>query len=182
MVRPAVKSSTREGLDALAALLNPGALDDELAEHLNLFNLLGDPLLRLRLPEPVTVECPRQCRAGGELEISAQSKVAGRATVELVPRRDRLAFRPPQRLENMPASERRAEFDATYRRANDPVLARIELDVDERPFVVRLAVPAGSQGAAHVRVFVAGRDAHAAGAGETAIVSPPATAPTSSDN
>ena len=28
---------------------------DELVEHLHLFNLLGDPLLRLRLPEPIAL-------------------------------------------------------------------------------------------------------------------------------
>ena len=37
------RSELRSALDALAALFNPEAAEEELAEHLNLFNLLGRP-------------------------------------------------------------------------------------------------------------------------------------------
>ena len=173
MVRPGEKSPTREGLDALAALLNPGALDEELSEHLHLFNLLGDPLLSLRLPEPMAVSCPAECNAGDELVIDARTSAAGRATVELIPRRDRLGFRPPQRLASTPPAEASAEFDATYRRANDPVLARVEFDVEPGPFTCRLRVPPDVHGPCHARVFIAGRKSHAAGSADVEIKTRP---------
>ncbi|MGC3966241.1 MAG: C25 family cysteine peptidase [Pirellulales bacterium] len=49
-------------LDALAKTLMPEAddLDAQRREHLHLFNLLGDPLLRMPRPESVTLEAPRE--------------------------------------------------------------------------------------------------------------------------
>ena len=75
MVSPTSRSVTRQGLDGVAALLNPGALEDELVEHVHLFNLLGDPLLRLRLPEPITLACDRRAQAGSLIEIEGTTTV-----------------------------------------------------------------------------------------------------------
>jgi hypothetical protein len=169
MVAPDERSETRRGLDALAALFNPEAAEDELAEHLHLFNLLGDPLLRLKMPEPIVVRCDRRAHAGAELKIDIVTPVAGRATVELVPRRDLLAFRPPHRPEYTGLAEQYAEFDATYRQANDPCLARSEMDVEQGAFTATLLVPKQARAACEVRVFIAGSQASAAGSAQVEV-------------
>ncbi len=52
------EGSARAAVDALAMLINPADPRDELIEHLWLFNLLGDPLLRLRQPRPIELSAP----------------------------------------------------------------------------------------------------------------------------
>ena len=55
-----------------------------------------------------------------------------------------------------------------YSQANDPVWCRRVIDLPEprkpgEPLEVTLPIPAEARGAAHVRVFVAGKSEHAAG-------------------
>lgn len=158
-------------LDALAALLNPmpGDLAEERAEHLLLFNLLGDPLLRLRQPRAVELEVPPTATAGSPLILAGTSPVAGEALVELVVRRDRLAFRPPGRDEYRSTPEAQEERRQTYARANDGRLAWRRLPVDEGRFQTELDVPPTAWGDCHVRVFVQGRDDFASGAANLTI-------------
>jgi hypothetical protein len=169
MVAPAEKSNTRQGLDALASLLNPGSLDEELVEHLYLFNLLGDPLLRLRMPVPIAMSCAAKASGDSVLEISGASPVAGRATIELVPRRDLLSFRPPERHSFNALDAGASEFDETYRRANEPCLSRVEWNVQPGAFSIGLPVPTKARGECHVRMFVEGSEAHAAGSADVEI-------------
>ena len=97
-------------IDALAKLLNPASQDLALerAEHLELFNLIGDPLLKLPCAAVVQVQAPRQIRSGEKLEISGTTPIDGEVEIELVVRRDRLTFRPTPRpsYANTPAARR----------------------------------------------------------------------------
>ena len=174
MATPTTKTMTRQGLDGLAALLNPGALEDELVEHLHLFNLLGDPLLRLRLPEPITLTCDSRVRTGATLRIEGTTSVAGRAIVELVPSRDLLGFRPPQRLEFTAQPQQIAEFDETYRRRKTISAQRVERQVERGDFVLDLRIPEAARGPCHVRVFIEGPESYAAGSANIEITTPPA--------
>ena len=86
-------------IDALAKLLNPASQDLALerAEHLELFNLIGDPLLKLPRAAVAQVQAPPQIRSGEKLEISGTTPIEGEVEIELVVRRDRLTFRPTPR-------------------------------------------------------------------------------------
>ena len=86
-------------LDLLAKAMSPDPqlLHDERQEHLLLFNLLGDPLLRLKYPHGVQLDVVDKAVAGTHLEIRGNSPVGGRCRVELVCRRDRLRDEPPAR-------------------------------------------------------------------------------------
>jgi hypothetical protein len=158
-------------LDSLASMLNPagGDLAQERLEHLDLFNLLGDPLLRLRHPHLVEVEAARVAVAGERLTVEGTSPLDGEATVELVVRRDRLTFRPVERSQYTRSSESSEEFKATYEKANDPRLAWGRVSVDGGRFQAVLDVPATAWGECHVRVFVQGRDDCAAGAADVTV-------------
>jgi len=77
MLQPAdTNDSRRKTLDMIAAGLSPSQklLDDERAEHVLLFNILGDPLLRLKYPQAVRVETAASVQAGTSLTVSARRR------------------------------------------------------------------------------------------------------------
>jgi hypothetical protein len=171
MVRPQELSARRAMLDALAALLSPSGADlaAERAEHLDLFNLIGDPALRLHYSRRLQVEVNRTVSAGQHLDVTGACPIAGQCTVELVVRRDRLTFDPPARDRFDSSSTALAQYNEIYRRANDPRLAQAQLEVQEGRFATQLQVPAEARGDCHVRVFVAGESDFATGAADVQI-------------
>jgi hypothetical protein len=170
MLKPRTDARSK-ALDGLAAMLNPrpGDLADERAEHLLLFNLLGDPLLELRHPREAKLHVAARASAGERLQISGDCPVEGEATVELVVRRDRLTFQPPNREGYRPSPETFAEYLETYRKANDPRLYSTRAPVKDGHFAAELDVPANAWGDCHVRVFVQGKDDFAAGTADVEI-------------
>lgn len=160
--------------DALATMLMPMAADLEAQrrEHVHLFNLLGDPLLRLRHPEDVPLLVSKEAAPGASLAVRGKSPIAGRATIELVVRRDRLTFAPPDcdpHDDSPSACLLRLE---TYRRANDPRLFGIEQELPVGEFSFALPVPAEARGDCHVRVYVEGREAFALGSADVRVLKP----------
>jgi len=162
-------SRHRAALAATAKALSPNAseLENELAEHLDLFNLLGDPLLRIAYPRELDLKIDGDAIAGGTLAVDIASPVDGIATVELTVRRDRLTFQPPRRGRFDPSAL--DDYREVYRRANQPTLSAVRLQLAKGNSVARVPVPAEAGGACHVRVFVEGSAACAAGATEVRV-------------
>ena len=165
--KPPAEDRLRASLDALAAALSPAPqlLAAERAEHVLLFNLLGDPLLRLHRPRQLTLKVAATAAPGESLSVAGNSPVDGRATVELVVPRDRLTFAPPPRDACPQTSEGLAELQETYARANDHRLASVEVPVREGHFTAELKIPAGAAGRCHICVAVEGADDFALGFG-----------------
>lgn len=158
--------------DALATMLMPMAADlpAQRKEHLALFNLLGDPLLRIRNGERVEVDVPGEAAAGEALRVAGTVPVGGRATIELVVRRDRLTFLPADRDDDdFSPSARRARFD-DYLRANDPRLAAEVRTLPPGPFELTLPVPRDASGECHVRIYVEGEHSFAQGSADVKIL------------
>lgn len=157
----------RQLIDALAAAVSPAAnmLEEERREHLHLFNLLGDPLLRIHHPENARLELPEDVDAGQTVDISVDSPLAGKGTLELVCRRDRLRSDPPARSDFETASQAFEQFDATYRQANDRRWLQETLTWRE-PGVIRaqLIIPEDAHGPCHLTLYVDGGQRHALGA------------------
>jgi hypothetical protein len=63
----------------LAAMLSgPDAdLDAECRDHTNMYGLLGDPLLSLRRPEPLSLKAPDRVVAGESVTIQIETEYAG---------------------------------------------------------------------------------------------------------
>ncbi|HWB00209.1 MAG TPA: C25 family cysteine peptidase, partial [Pirellulales bacterium] len=100
-------------LDSVARAINPAQTDlaDERAEHVLLFNLLGDPLLRIAHAEAAAVSANDRVAPGETLAVDVRSPIAhGEATVELVVRRDRLAFHPAPRTEYVVSESAQATY------------------------------------------------------------------------
>jgi hypothetical protein len=166
----AADGSTRQAIDGMAALLNPVDPREELVEHLWLFNLLGDPLLRLRQPQAIRVGCPAEAAPGETIEVLALIPIAGQARLELVPRRDQLPRTAARRPKFTATAEVQAEFAETYRLANQPGLFLSTQRVTPGEVVLRLEVPAGASGSCQCRIYVEGQDDCAAGAASVEIV------------
>jgi hypothetical protein len=160
------KNSQRQMLDVIAKLISPAktTLADERREHLHLFNLIGDPTMRIAHPETVAVETSSRAVAGQLLEIAGTSPVDGRCTVELVVRRDRLTFDPPARSRYDGSDAALAAYQKTYRRANRAAYTSVAVDAVDGKFSTQLDVPTEANGPCHVRVFVAGKSKFAMGA------------------
>jgi hypothetical protein len=130
----------------------------ERAEHLYLYNLFGDP--SMRIPRAARVEVlvgPEEIAPGGRLKIVGRTNVAGEVLVELVAERTTVV---PQRV-----GDDDAAFAETYARANARTRASAKTTVDQGRFAVELGVPeAVNTGRYYVRVYVTGAGGAAMGA------------------
>jgi hypothetical protein len=161
----------RKSLDAIAAAVSPAPknLFGERAEHVLLFHLIGDPLLKLRHAEKVEVEVARFLETGDRADVTITSPIAGTCRVELVCRRDRTTFRPPSRSSFDPGDEVLAGYNDVYQRANDHCFVVKTVAIEPGAGRVQLDVPEGTLGPCHVRVFVEGRGQHALGAADVYV-------------
>jgi hypothetical protein len=156
----------RQLLDALAAAFSPSAdaLRDERVEHVALFNLLGDPLLRIRHPDELAVRTESSITAGGRLKIAVHGDYGGTGMLELVCRRDRLKTPPPDRSRFVPSEAFLRSLTDTYRAANDGVWLTHQVATDTGDFETELPVPDDTRGPCFVRVYLQGTDRFALGA------------------
>ena len=168
MVRPGKKTENRASLDALAGVLSPSPdqLESELKEHLQLFNLVGDPCLRLHHPQDIDLTFEGTAQAGGKIQVRGSSPIAGNCTLELITRRDRLTFTPPARPQYADGTAALEKIDADYRRANDPRYVVVEQRIKKGPFSAELVVPADAYGPGHVRMYVEGKADFAVGSAD----------------
>lgn len=158
-------------VNALTVTISPESFQpkQERREHLQLFNLFGDPTMKLHVPRVVAVKAPAKAVAGQQIKVTCDSPIKGDAQIELVVRRDRFRSEPKERTAYRTGEKARAEFDATYRAANDPVLTSVKVPDCKGRFNVQLAVPADAVGPCHVRVFIDGKEGFAVGATDIEI-------------
>ena len=158
--------SNRRLLDALAKAISPSReqLDAERLEHVHLFNLLGDPLMRLPHLESIEVKVAPNVIAGDELVVNWNSAVGGEGTIELVCRRDRSRMARPIRRQFLPTDQAMYSYGEAYQQSNDRrwVTSKVECGVGE--FSATMRIPAEASGPCHVRIFVDGEPRCAAGA------------------
>ena len=170
---PASEEARRDGvrraLDSQAKLFDPSAqeLGGQLADHRHLFNLFGDPLLRVRLPESLTFDAPHEAVSGGRIPISDLSaddpplrSVAwspepvsdGEFLVELALPPDRRAVKPPKREKFSATDSERLDFQETYEAANRRVIASVTVRESEMEGAIELPIPSGVTGRYVLRV------------------------------
>ncbi len=166
--------SRRTFVDALATAISPqpDQLSAERLEHVLLFNLIGDPLIRIRQPREVRVTIDEYATAGQQLTVSGTSEVDGPCLVELVCRRDRHTFTPPPRRAFDPSQRSLAEMNAVYQRANDARWNALALQVRDGRFTTQIQIPEKARGPSHVRLFVQGSTDFAMGAADVYVRSP----------
>jgi hypothetical protein len=156
MVDDDPQGADRKLLDLLAKAMSPDPqlLHSERLEHLLLFNLFGDPLLRLKYPHTVQMEVADKALAGTHLEVQGNSPMSGRCRVVLVCRRDRMREDPPPRQRYDRSQAAQLAFNSTYSKANDRCWSQREIVVEGGSFLTALKIPPEARGACHVCVFL----------------------------
>lgn len=168
------RTFNRQLLDTLASTFSPskGSLDVELREHVYLFNLLGDPLLRIQRPQVIDIHAPAQQVAGTNCQLRLNSPIGGKARVELVCRRDLFKSAMPNRDEFELSDKSRNEMQRTYLAANDRVWMRGEVNLSAGENAVQLAIPLDANGPCFVRVYASSKRGDAIGATRVYIARP----------
>lgn len=152
-------ASFRKNIDQAAAFFDPTAnrLKDQLRDHIAEFNLLGDPLLQVKFPVRVPVDAPEVVYSTEEVELVGVLPLE-EGTEAIVQGELLLAdFRPnvsrPKRDKTFRESpEARAEFNETYRQANEFVVDAVRTKTKNGEFCVRIKVPANYSGESVVRI------------------------------
>ena len=148
--------TNRAMLDAIAKAISPAPdqLDAERMEHLLLFNLIGDPLLRMKHPQALEIKVPNNGYAGERITIVATVPFGGRCTLELTCRRDRTRQVLSQRSSFVPTNAALAAYSEMYAEANDRRWTSEVFTCQAGTFQREVIVPANATGPSHVRVFV----------------------------
>ena len=156
---------TRAAIEALAGVFSPNRemLDEERLEHVQLFNLLGDPLLRLPKSDVMGIQSPRNATAGEDILVSGNTPHGGKLWIELCFDRAKLPFRPKDRKEFEWSFEFLRRVQNEYQSANQKVVTRQVFDVERGRFKVEMKVPENLKGKFQVRAFVENRQACAVG-------------------
>ncbi len=161
----------------------PADFAQERIEHASLFNLFGDPLLRLHYPKDIQLDVARTVIAGQPLDITIHSPIEGECRVELLLPRDRQPLSLPERARFNGADRALSAYSAVYNQANDARVAGVTIQTT-RPratpgdpaatgaqATARLIVPANLAGRCHVRAVIAGKQAFALGAANIEVQS-----------
>jgi hypothetical protein len=157
-------------MHAVEVALAPGGYDlkQERLEHLQMFNLFGDPTMRLVYPRDVHVHLPDVAIAGRRITVEADCAMGGSATVELLTSLNR-----PQaasRDDYDDSLQGRQQFDTVYHAANNLQLANATATIQNGKLSAALKVPPDVLGNCYVRVFVEGSDDFGMGGAPIQIV------------
>lgn len=129
-----------------AELLDPGDHDATKAEHLYLYNLLGDPATRLRYPQQASMELSAtRVAAGSTLRITANAAGLGDGTARVTLETERREVKPgmtPVDMTGRTAIDTAFEtMSKNHALACDKVVERSEKPVKGGKLVTEIAVP-----------------------------------------
>ena len=151
-------ASFRKTIDRAAAILDPtGArLDEQVRDHIDEFNLFGDPLLRVKLPTHIEINVPEITYSTEELEVEGELPIStergATVQVELLLADYRSPIRAPKRAKTFEESEEaREEYNATYRAANAFVVDAVRGKTRSNKFQTKIRVPENFSGECVVR-------------------------------
>lgn len=163
----------RDMIEGLAKSFSPGgSFRVEKEEHVHLFHLLGDPLLKLHRPQVIEISATEKAVAGETLSIQGVSPAAGTLTIELAYRRDRLQQRFKRRRDYDSSDASFEDYQKTYDQARNLVASRLTLKVDRGPFETKLNVPEGVAGDCVIRGLLESPDVVGIGSTELLIEKP----------
>jgi len=143
-------------IEQMAAALSPEGHDltEERREHVRLMNLLGDPLLRIKHPVSMPIQCEVEPQAGKPLRVTGSSLRPGKLKIELTLSRDRLPDGIRSVNDFQGTEDQRKSMQDNHSRASDLVLSKFEQEIAPGEFTVELQVPSDCRGRCVVRAFV----------------------------
>lgn len=156
LARNHIDNEYREMIEDLGESFSPRAelLPIERYEHLHMFHLLGDPLLRVPRPGPLELHVDWSPTDPATARVHGVAPEAGSLVLDLAYKRDRLRYRPERRKSFDPSREALARYDETYRRSNDLICTSETIQVGAGSFSAELRIPADASGECHIRGFL----------------------------
>lgn len=154
-------------VDLLATALSPDKdkLGDERLEHLHLYNLLGDPTLRLRHPQELTLAAPRSVVAGEAIEIQGVATHGGELTLSVCYLPGSVPVEKAGANGVGGAEGEVVEQVAIYEQANCIEVAELEIANHQGgPFKARIVLPANVRGSLKIVGRMEGGDRWSTGA------------------
>jgi hypothetical protein len=152
--------SRRMVIDSLAQLLGGGRIDEERREHMQLYNWLGDPTMRLTHPEELQIDPVAGVTAGQTLMVTGTSPLRGTLTVELHRRLGTPATSAIHELAGEAAGQR-----TPYELANDTVIGDWSVALRQSgQWKLPVTFPTGVSGPMQLVVRLQGDDGFASGA------------------
>ena len=166
------KQAIRNMIDTMAWLSDPTSnrLNEQLIDHLHLFHLFGDPLLRLPLPKRLHFDSPQSIEAGGTLTVKGNIGQGGVIIAELASPRTRPVAVPKERTPFKSTEEANAEFLKTYLAANNRSIIYVTHKPKEGTFELELPVPDDLDGEYVVRVFGANVEGVSVGSTKVTVI------------
>ena len=162
----------REQIDLLAAQMFEPDADKrrgDREDHLYLYNLLGDPCVRIGRPGKLEVDAPATIAPGATLTVFIRSPFSGKATI-VIERARKVPVKP-----SLPVKKTDDDYRQVYEAANAREVLRAEVDLTTEGASFSLPIPAdAAPGACAIRVHVAGEKGGGAGGREIEIAAPPA--------
>ncbi|MEN1681345.1 MAG: C25 family cysteine peptidase [Planctomycetota bacterium] len=154
----------RKTLERIAAgfVAEESARQQERQEHVELYNLLGDPMLTIRRPEAIELAVAKLAADGRSIRIEGASPLAGRCRVSVRPPRGSVALR-SGREELRLDSDSRDRFNKTYAAANRLAISEGEVDTPAGVFAIDLPIAEAVEGPLVAVAVVAGENGLAAG-------------------
>ena len=164
----------RKGLQGFARLLDPmpDRLNEQLLEHVALFHLFGDPLLKLPIPKRIELDCSESVQAGSTLSVTGTTSGDGTVLLELVLPSNRLSLNAPERTEYRFDEDLRAAYQEKYRRSNNRVLVSKTVPTENGAFRSEIPIPDNIRGKYVVRACRTGKTDYALGAKAVAVQRP----------
>ncbi len=155
-----IENEYREMIEGLGQSFSPNGdlLPLERFEHLQMFHLLGDPLLRVPRPNPLELKVQLSPRDPKTAQISGVAPRGGTLMLDLAYKRDRMRYRPERRKTFDSSRSALEHYDETYRKSNDMICVAQSMQVGAGPFSADLLIPTDVSGECHVRGFLTTED------------------------
>jgi hypothetical protein len=163
--------SIRKKVEIMAKTFDPvpKQLDDQIADHVAMFHLFGDPLLRLPVPEKIQLKCPAQVRSGKRLHLEGSlsgslSEQTGKVNIELVPAFNQLSMMVSSlRDEFRIDSKTRQSNNEEYFRSNHRTVLQCDTVLSNGSFSLDLPIPPTLRGEYKIRAFYVSKQKFAIG-------------------
>ena len=143
----------RELIESMSATMLPGqAFKDECIDHIELMQLLGDPLLRVKRPQQINLTAPSSATAGDTINVSgevaiAANKKSGPVQICVSYQRDRIKHRFKRRRKFASTPMEMAKFQLAYDQARDLVCVKQTVAMVDGKFEGEVKLPDDVHGA-----------------------------------
>ena len=165
----------RELIETMSKTLLPDTkFADECTDHVQLMQLLGDPLLRVQRGQRIDVSAPKSATAGDTIKLSGSVdhqtyKESGPLQIRISYQRDRIKHRFKRRRKFASTPTELAKYQVAYEQARDLVCVQQTATMVEGKFEAEIKIPDFTRGDCVITCTMPSADGVAAGSAKIKI-------------